>query len=179
MAAWTRTLSISSPYRIHLSLVLILLTMEEILPPLDHLYSSYEEAYNSLKAHGIQHGYGFVLKRSKPHNSDTKTRYYYQCDRFRKYQSNAKKLKTSTRSTGCPFKLVIFKVKHNKQWKLEVQDKHHNHSRSIDSGAHNVYRRRTSVQKDVIESMTHAGARPMQILAAIQKEDQNTLVSIK
>jgi len=152
--------------------------MEEILVPPDHLYSSYEEAYSSLKAHGIQHGYGFVLKRSKPHNSDTKTRYYYHCDRFRKYQSNAKKLKTSTRSTGCPFKLVIFKVKHNKQWKLEVQDKHHNHSRSVDSGAHNVYRRRTSVQKDVIESMTHAGARPMQILAAIQKEDPNTLVSV-
>ncbi|KAF2727225.1 hypothetical protein EJ04DRAFT_451777, partial [Polyplosphaeria fusca] len=68
-------------------------------------------------------------------------------------------------------------MKDSDQWKLEVQDKHHNHPRSINPSAHNVYRRRTSVQKDMIESMTHAGVRPMQILAAIQKEDQDTLVS--
>ncbi|EKG09961.1 Transcription factor FAR1-related protein, partial [Macrophomina phaseolina MS6] len=151
--------------------------MEDIAPPLDLFYDSYEEAYDALKTHGMQHGYGFVLKRSKPHNSDVKTRYYYQCDRFRNYQSSAKTLSTSTRSTGCPFKLVIFKVKHSDQWKLEVQDKHHNHPRSINPSAHNVYRRRTPAQKEMIESMTHAGARPMQILAAIQKEDQDTLVS--
>lgn len=151
--------------------------MEDIQPPLDLLYDSYEEAYNALKAHGMQHGYGFVLKRSKPHNSDVKTRYYYHCDRFRKYQSSAKILSTSTRSTECPFKLVIFKIKHSDLWKLEVQDKHHNHPPSINPSAHNVYRRRTSAQKEVIESMTHAGARPMQILAAIQKEDHDTLVS--
>lgn len=151
--------------------------MEDIQPPLDLLYDSYEEAYNTLKAHGMQHGYSFVLKRSKPHNTDVKTRYCYHRDRFRKYQSTAKVLSTSTRSTECPFKLVIFKTKHSDRWKLEVQDKHHNHPRSINPSAHNVYRRRTSAQKEVIESMTHAGARPMQILAAIQKEDHDTLVS--
>jgi len=43
--------------------------------------------------------------------------------------------------------------------------------------AHNVYRRRTPAQKDTIESMTHAGARPIQIMAALQKEDPDTLVS--
>jgi hypothetical protein len=40
-----------------------------------------------------------------------------------------------------------------------------------------VYRKRTTAQKEVIELMTHAGARPMQILAAIQSEDQDTLIS--
>jgi hypothetical protein len=151
--------------------------MGDIAAPPDLLYGSYEEAYDALKTHGMQHGYGFVLKRSWPHNSAIKTRYYYHCDRFRNYQSRAKILSTSTRSTGCPFKLVIFKAKHSDQWKLEVQDEHHNHPRSINPSAHNVYRRRTSSQKEVIESMTHAGARPMQILAAIQIEDQDTLVS--
>ncbi|OWY49387.1 Transcription factor FAR1-related protein [Alternaria alternata] len=144
----------------------------------DHLpYDSYEEAYNALKAHGMQHGYGFVLKRSKPHNSDVKTRYYYHCDRFRKRQSTAKVPSTSTRPTGCPFKLVVFKTKHSDRWKLEVQDKHHNHPRSISPSAHNVYRRRTPAQKSVVELTTHAGARPMQILAALQKEDHDTLIS--
>jgi hypothetical protein len=126
--------------------------------------------YDALKTHGRQHGYGFVLKRSKPHNSDVKTRYYYHCDRFRTYQSSAKKSSTSTRAAGCPFKLVIFRMKHSEQWKLEVLDKHHNHLRSINPSAHNVYRKRTTAQKEVIELMTHAGARPMQILATIQSE---------
>ncbi len=101
--------------------------MDDIIPPPDSLYASYEEAYNALKSHGMQHGYGFVLKESKPYNSDVKTRYYYRCDRFKEYQSTATMLSTSTRATGCPFKLVIFKTKNNDQWKLEVQDKHHNH----------------------------------------------------
>jgi hypothetical protein len=151
--------------------------MEAIPAPLDLLYNSYEEAYDALKTHDMQHSYGFVLKRSKPHNSDIKTRYYYHYNRFRTYQSSATRLNTSTRASGCPFKLVIFKVKHSEQWKLEVLEKHHNHSPSINPSAHNVYRKRTTAQKEVIELMTHAGARPMQILAAIQSEDQDTLVS--
>ena len=143
--------------------------MEAIPAPLDLLYDSYEKAYDTLKTHGRQHGYGFVLKRSKPHNSDVKTRYYYHCDRFRTYQSSAKKSSTSTRAAGCPFKLVLFRVKHSEQWKLEVLDKHHNHLRSINPSAHNVYRKRTTAQKEVIELMTHAGARLMQILQTCQQ----------
>ena len=153
------------------------MAMDAIPAPPESICDSYEEVYDALKTHGMQHGYGFVLKRSKPHNSDVKTRYYYHCDRFRNYQSSAKKLNTSTRSRGCPFKLVIFKMKHSEQWKLDVLDKHHNHPPSINPSAHNVYRRRTTAQKEVIELMTQAGARPMQILAAIQSEDQGTLIS--
>jgi hypothetical protein len=150
--------------------------MDDIEPPPDRLYDNYEEAYNALKSHGMQHGYGFVLNRSKPPNSDVKTRYYYHCDKFRTYQSKARILSTSTRTTGCPFKLIIFKT-NNDQWKLEVRDKHHNHTRSLYPSAHNVYRRRTPAQKDMIESMTRAGVRPMQIMAAIEIEDPDTLVS--
>ncbi|KAF1815644.1 hypothetical protein P152DRAFT_455365 [Eremomyces bilateralis CBS 781.70] len=63
------------------------------------------------------------------------------------------------------------------KWRLEVQHKHHNYSRSLDPSTHNVYRRRTLAQKDLIESMTNTGARSMQILNAIQKEDPETRVS--
>ena len=115
--------------------------MEDIPPPPDLFYNSYEEALDALKNHGMQHGYGFVLKRSWPHNSTVKIRYYHHCDRFRKnYQSSAKTLSTSTRSTGCPFKLVIFKPKQGSQWKLEVQTEYHNHPRSINPSAHNIDR---------------------------------------
>jgi hypothetical protein len=150
---------------------------EDIPPPPDTLYTSYDEAYEALKSHGMQNGYGFVCKESTPYNSDVKTRYYYRCDRFKKYESKATVLNTGTRSTECPFKLAIFKIKNNDQWKLEVRDGHHNHPRSLNPSAHNVYRKRTQAQKDTIEAMTHAGARPMQIMAALQKEDPDTLVS--
>jgi len=71
----------------------------------------------------MEHGYGFVLNRSKPAHSDIKTRYYYHRDRFKRYQSQAKLLNTSMRTTGWPFKLVVFKVS-DEQWKLEARDKH-------------------------------------------------------
>ncbi len=151
--------------------------MEDITPPPDGLYASYEEARNALKSHGTQHGYGFRIWKSIPHNSDVKTRYYYLYDQSGTYQSKAMILRTSTRIIECPFKLVIFKIKDNDQWKLEVQDKHHNHGPSLNPTAHNVYHRRTLAQKDIIKSMTHAGVRPIQIMAALQKEDPDTLVS--
>src|SRR5579871_3941802 len=110
-----------------------------------------------------------------PPNSDIKTRYYYHCDRSGKHQSKATILSTSTGTIECPFKLIIFKT-NNDQWKLEVRDKHHNHPRSLNPSAHNVYRRRTQAQKDTTESMTHAGVRPIQIMAALQ-EDPDTLIS--
>jgi hypothetical protein len=149
----------------------------DIPPPLDSLYASFEEAFDALKSHGKENGYGFLRQRAWPHNSDIKTRYYYHCDCSRNYQSKATTLSTKTRTTGCPFRLVIFKNKNDDQWKLEVKEKHHNHPRSLNPSAHNVYRKRTSAQKDTIESMTHAGVRPMQIMAAVQKEDPDTLVS--
>jgi hypothetical protein len=65
----------------------------------------------------------------------------------------------------------IFKVD-DKQWELEVRD---NHARSLNPSAHNVYGKRTQAQKDTIQAMTHAGVRPMQIMAAIQKEDTDNL----
>ncbi|KAI1676082.1 hypothetical protein KJE20_14339 [Pyrenophora tritici-repentis] len=152
--------------------------MGDIAPPPDLLHGTYEEAFDALKAHGMQYGYDFVLKRNKPHNSKVKVRYYYHCNRFRSNsQSTAKFLSTSTRLTEYPFKLVIFKIKYSGQWKLEVQNKHHNHPQSTNPTIHKVYRKRTPAQKDMIESMTHAGARLMQILTAIQKQDQDTLVS--
>ena len=47
--------------------------MDNIIPPPDSLYASYKEAYNTLKSYGMQYGYGFILKESKPYNSNIKT----------------------------------------------------------------------------------------------------------
>jgi hypothetical protein len=104
---------------------------EGIATPPDCVYTSYEEAYNALKNHG-----------SKPHHSETKTRYYYQCDRSRNYQSQATVRSTSTCTTGS-FQACHFQDE-ERPVKLEVRDKDHNHPRSLNSSAHHVYRKRTS-----------------------------------
>jgi len=158
---------------------------ETINPPPDRIYGSYEEALHSLRDHGMQHGYGFHIKRTKPHNSDIKTRYYYECDKSKIYQSKASSRSTSTRTTGCPFKLVIFKMKSkeeeqgNDQWRLEVTNPEHNHEPSLHASAHPVYHRRTAAETDTIRSMTRAGSRPTQIQTALQQRNPDTLVTAK
>lgn len=65
------------------------------------------------------------------------------------------------------------------RWKLHVQEKHHNHERSIRPHAHNVYRQRTPAERNIIMEMSTAGARPAQIHAAIQQRDPNTFVTAR
>jgi hypothetical protein len=49
---------------------------EESIPaPPDCTCTSYEEAYNVLKNHGLKNGYGFRLRRSWLHHSNIKTRF--------------------------------------------------------------------------------------------------------
>ena len=150
-------------------------TREEITAPLDSVHSTYEEAYNALKEHGLNNGYGFLLQRSLPHFSDIKTRYYYRCDKYRVYKSQAITRKTGTRTIGCPFNIVIFQE--SDQWRLQVKDSHHNHPPSLNPSAHHVFRRRTQTQKQSIKSMSKAGAAPKQILTSIQQQDPNTYIT--
>jgi hypothetical protein len=63
------------------------------------------------------------------------------------------------------------------QWKLEVKNGRHNHVPSINPTAHNVYRKRTQAQKDIIESMSRSGVAPKQILTAIRHQDPDALVA--
>jgi hypothetical protein len=155
----------------------------DIDPPPDRTYGSYEEALDALRNHGMQHGYGFHIQRKWPHNSEVKTRYYYQCDKSKTHRSKATVRSTSTRATGCPFKLVIFKMKSedddstNEQWVLQVTNKEHNHEPSLHASAHLAYHKRTAAQTDTIQSMTRAGSRPMEILTALQQQDPDTLVT--
>jgi len=148
---------------------------DSIDPPPDHTYMSYEEAHEALKSHGMQHGYGFYINRTRPHASDVKTRYYYQCDKAKTYGSKATVRSTSTRTTGCPFKLVIFKMKSedhepmNGQWRLEVTNPEHNHKPSLHPSAHHVYHKRKVAETGTIQAMTRAGSRPMEILTALRQ----------
>jgi hypothetical protein len=155
---------------------------DTIEPPPDRIYGSYEEALDQLKRHGMQHGYGVHIKRTKPHHSEAKTCYYFQCDKSRTYESQSTSRKTASRMTGCPFKLVISKMKSkdrqtNDQWMLRVTNPDHEHERSLHPSAHIVHRQRTATQTEIIRSMTRAGSRPMEILTALRQQYPDTLVT--
>ena len=152
------------------------LSEETIAAPPDGIYSSYEEAYNALKSHGIEHGYGFHLKKSTPHHSNVKTYFNYRCDYSRNYKSQSTTRKTKTRTAGCPFSLVI---QQDLQWRLQVKNSSHNHGPSLNPTAHNVYRRRTQAQKNSIQRLTQAGTAPKQILTSIQQENPETFIGAR
>src|ERR1051326_3709408 len=157
-------------------------TFEATLSSPNSVYTSYDEAYNAFKQHGITHGYGFYLKRSLPYKSPVKTRIDFVCDRSKIYVCQGNIRSTKTRTTGCSFNATIFKMNTeieeiNDSWRLEIRNPHHNHPPSSDPRAHNVHRKRTPADLNTIDSMTRAGSRPKQIFAAITKENPDTLVT--
>jgi hypothetical protein len=141
------------------------------------IYGSYEEAYSALLVHGERHGYGFRVRRSKPHNQNIKTHYYYCCDREGKHGSKATIKDGSSRRIGCPFKLVIFR-KDERQWEVKVNHPDHNHGPSANPKDHNVFRRRNHEQKEYIESMRKAGIRPKQMLSSIEEQYTGSHITI-
>ena len=150
---------------------------EEISVPLNSTHSSFKEAYDTLIEHGSRNGYGIKLKRSKPHHSEIKTRYYYRCDKHGNYKSQATVRQTSSRTTGCPFSIIIHQD--SDQWQLRVQNGFHNHLPSLHPSTHHVFRKRTPSQKDSIQSMSRAGVAPKQILTAIRQEDPHTYITAR
>jgi hypothetical protein len=141
---------------------------EESIPaPLDAVYSSYDKAYSALKEHGIRYGYGLRITASRPDGSTIKTRVYINCDKCRKYESQARVRSTGSRASNCPFRLVIRQK--DDQWMLRVLHDQHNHGPSLNPSAHHVYRRRTPAQKEMIDSLSKAGVAPKHILTSIRQ----------
>jgi hypothetical protein len=78
--------------------------------PSSNIFNSYKEAYDTLKQHGTQNGYGFHLRNSHPYSSESKTWYYFYCDKAGKYQSQATIQQTVTQLTRYPFSIAISKI---------------------------------------------------------------------
>ena len=81
--------------------------IQSIQAPPNHVYSSYKDAFDALTRHGLENGYGFHQKESRPYGSDSKTWFYYRCDKAGKYKSQATTQQTRTRSDSCLFLVVI------------------------------------------------------------------------
>jgi hypothetical protein len=142
-------------------------------------YNSFEEAYATLQSHGIENDYGFRCRVSKSSKSDIKTRFYYCCDKHDNYQSKTIIRKTSTRTTDCSFSLLIFQEKESTLWKLQVKNDSHNHSSSLHSSAHHVYRKRTQSEKNSIQTMTNAEAASKQITTALHQANSSTFITAR
>jgi hypothetical protein len=150
-------------------------SVEEIPTPPNATYSSFDDAFDALKQHGLQYGYGFRVSSSRPIGAAIKTRIYYCCDKTGTHKSKARIRSTGTRTTGCSFRLIIFQE--DDQWKLHVTNGDHNHPPSLNPSAHHIYRRRTSTEKEIIQSMSKAGTVPKDILTAIRQSNPDTLVA--
>jgi hypothetical protein len=152
------------------------LSFNSIEAPSECTYSSFEEAFAAFKEHGIEHGYGFRIKQSRPPGNVPKTRIYYICDKAGIHESKAKVRDTSTRRTNCPFSVLL--CQKDDHWIISVKNPNHNHARSIDPRAHNVYRKRSDSQVEMIKALTSAGVQPKQIMTAIRQEDPTTYICV-
>jgi hypothetical protein len=112
-------------------------------------YPTAAAAIEFIQLHGKANGYFMITKRSKPDSVKpaAKTAYYLQCDRHSSYQSKSIGIQqSSTKTTGCPFKVVIQRYPGADFWTLDVKDEPHNYNASNNLTAHPGHRRRDIAQ---------------------------------
>ncbi|KAI7940915.1 hypothetical protein MJO28_013200 [Puccinia striiformis f. sp. tritici] len=109
-------------------------------------YQSQKELYDAAQSWAKENGYAIIITHST--NNDTQKRFTYQCDRSGNY------------------------YKKKKHWKIIIKEPHHNHPPSEDSSAHAIHRRLNEDQKALVNQLTHAGVRPLQIKSALMQETE-------
>ncbi|KAI9692635.1 MAG: hypothetical protein M1820_009512 [Bogoriella megaspora] len=101
-------------------------------PPPPATYNSREELIESAKQFTKQHGFDLVIGHSTKKHGEF-ARLWLICELAGEYrnrhhlQPEDRKRKRESRKTGCPFKLLGSKKRHETHWVLSVKDGNHNH----------------------------------------------------
>jgi hypothetical protein len=120
-------------------------TMTPPPAPPERVYTTSKLAKDAMHEFARAHGYAMVLKRSKPDKVpiEERTKFFFYCDRFNKYESKATVRSTSSLACGCAFRVNIrqFMEGVTPLWDLTVIDGTHNHEPTHDPSSHGVFRR--------------------------------------
>ncbi|KAL7807507.1 hypothetical protein V8C44DRAFT_186290 [Trichoderma aethiopicum] len=99
-------------------------------PPTDKRFTTADEAFKALQAHARDQGYAVVKTRPSDYHNGKPRRYDISCVCGNgKYKSEAAGLrKSTTKRTGCPFKMKMVQRKDaNDLWVLGILCGSHNH----------------------------------------------------
>ncbi|KAM4065122.1 transposase [Hirsutella rhossiliensis] len=149
------------------------------IPPLPPSpgFKTYNEAYNFIQGFLRDNG-AAVIRRSSSRKRDIDgtslaTRIIFICDRGPQRASTSTGLrKTSTQKLDCPFRLLVTASCNEGIWKWDFRatEDHHNHGPSLDPSAHNIHRRRTSIQQALERNLSKHKALPAREISSILRD---------
>ncbi|XP_027163670.1 methylmalonate-semialdehyde dehydrogenase [acylating], mitochondrial-like [Coffea eugenioides] len=155
----------------------------EMLPPPPGSFIDREELIQHIGEFALSQGYVVTIKQSKKDKVVV-----LGCDRGGVYRNRrkpvdessgelARKRKTGSRLTNCPFELVG--KKEDGLWVLTVKNGSHNHEALKDISEHPSARRFTEKEVMLIKEMTEAGLKPRQILKRLRQSNPELLSTPK
>jgi len=147
-------------------------------PPKEGVFETREQLLASIQQHALSYGYVITTISSNPSRNIT-----LGCDRGGIYHdrinapNGAKRRKTSTKRTGCPFRLYGKKLANN-QWQIQVRNPTHNHEADDIMIGHSLARRRqlTEDQNNTIKHLSDIGSKPRHIISLLRAEQPTTLI---
>jgi hypothetical protein len=147
-------------------------------PPKEEVFETREQLIASIQQHALSHGYAITTISSNLSRNIT-----LGCDRGGVYHDRikaaegAKRRRTSTKRTGCPFRLYGKKLANN-HWQIQVRNPSHNHEANDNMIGHSLARRRqlTEDQKNTIEHLSDIGSKPRHIISLLRAEQPTTLI---
>lgn len=155
----------------------------QMLPPPPGSFIDREELIQHVGEFAISQGYVVTIKQSKKDKVVV-----LGCDRGGVYRNRrktvdessgeiARKRKTGSRLTNCPFELLG--KKEDGLWVLSVKNGSHNHEALKNLSEHPSARRFTEKQVILIKEMTEAGLKPRQILKRLRQSNPELLSTPK
>lgn len=155
----------------------------QMLPPPPGSFIDREELIQHVGEFAISQGYVVTIKQSKKDKVVV-----LGCDRGGVYRNRrktvdessgeiARKRKTGSRLTNCPFELLG--KKEDGLWVLSVKNGSHNHEALKNLSDHPSARRFTEKQVILIKEMTEAGLKPRQILKRLRQSNPELLSTPK
>lgn len=155
----------------------------QMLPPPPGSFIDREELIQHVGEFAISQGYVVTIKQSKKDKVVV-----LGCDRGGVYRDrrksideasgeHARKRKSGSRLTNCPFELVG--KKEDGLWVLTVKNGSHNHEPMKDISEHPSARRFNEKEVVLIKEMTDAGLKPRQILKRLRQSNPELLSTPK
>ncbi|GJX71219.1 FAR1-related sequence 5-like protein [Tanacetum coccineum] len=144
----------------------------------DRVFGSREDMKNWVKNTAYSLGYVIVTQRSKKCKNGFIIKVCLVCDRSGELDGSGSSKNTSSKKTGCPFKLVgKYSFEHH-YWTIRVVCDQHNHRPTEHLEAHAYARRLSDDEFRLVEDLTWKNVPPHEILSMLKDQDENNLSTL-
>jgi len=127
-----------------------------------------DEAEKELQLYTKTHGYASNRQRSKKDKNGTIRKVWLWCDKSRPFIPSNFERQTGSKSTLCPFKLLLTRM--DDIWMYTHVNITHNHGGSLAPVAHTAHRKRDHDTKQAIKEISRANITPGQIFTKLQEQ---------